>query len=79
MPGLPTTIGQQIDALRKIGGEKVVARIRREPDPFIQKIVAGWPRNFDAKRAISLGFKAESSFEEIVKIHIDDELHGKVA
>ena len=79
MPGLPATIGQQIDALRKIGGEKVVKRIRREPDPFIQKIVAGWPRTFDAKRAAALGFKAESNFEEIVKIHIEDELSGKVA
>jgi D-erythronate 2-dehydrogenase len=78
MPGLPATIGQQIDALRKVGGDKVVARIRREPDPFIQKIVAGWPRNFDAKRAMSLGFKAETSFEEIVRIHIDDELGGKI-
>jgi D-erythronate 2-dehydrogenase len=79
MPGLPATIGQQIDALRKVGGEKVVARIRREPDPFIQKIVAGWPRNFDAKRATSLGFKVEASFEDILRIHIEDELAGKVA
>ena len=38
-------------------GEKVVARIRREPDPAIIKIVAGWPRDFDPKRALSLGFK----------------------
>jgi D-erythronate 2-dehydrogenase len=79
MPGLSVTIGQQIDALRKVGGEKVVARIRREPDPFIQKIVAGWPRNFDAKRATSLGFKAEASFEDILRIHIEDELAGQVA
>jgi len=79
MPGLAATIGEQIEALRKVGGEKVVKRIRREPDPFIQKIVAGWPRNFDAKRAPALGFKAESSFEEIVRIHVEDELGGKIA
>ena len=34
---------------RKVAGDKVVARIRREPDPFIEEIVAGWPRNFDAQ------------------------------
>ena len=79
MPGLPATVGQQIAALSKIAGEKVVKRIRREPDPFIQKIVAGWPNQFDAKRAAALGFKAESSFEEILKVHIDDELGGKIA
>ena len=79
MPGLSVTVGQQIDALRKIGGDKVVKRIRREPDPFIEKIVAGWPRDFDAKRARSLGFTSEQSFEDILKIHIEDELGGKIA
>jgi nucleoside-diphosphate-sugar epimerase len=79
MPGLAATIGQQIDALRRIGGEKVVKRIRREPDPFIQKIVAGWPRNFETRRALSLGFVAEASFDEILRAHVEDELGGKIA
>ena len=78
MPGLAVTVGQQIEALRKVGGEAVVKRIRREPDPFIQSIVANWPRDFQTKRADALGFKAESSFEEILRIHIDDELGGKI-
>ncbi len=78
MPGLPATIGQQIEALRKVGGEKVVKRIRREPDPFIQKIVGGWPTVFDAKRATALGFKAEATFEEIIRIHVEDELGGVI-
>ncbi len=78
MPGLSCTVGEQIAALRKIGGEQVVARIRRERDPIIETIVAGWPRNFDARRAVSLGFRAEASFEEILKVHIDDELGGTI-
>jgi D-erythronate 2-dehydrogenase len=79
MPGLAVTVGEQIAALRKVAGEAVVKRIRREPDPFIAKIVAGWPRNFDPKRALALGFKGDASFEEIVRIHIEDELGGKIA
>jgi nucleoside-diphosphate-sugar epimerase len=79
MPGLPVTVGEQIAALRKVAGDKVVARIRREPDPFIEKIVAGWPSRFAAKRALSLGFKPDDSFEDIVRIHIEDELGGRVA
>lgn len=79
MPGLSVTVGEQIAALQKVAGDKVVARIRREPDPVIMGIVAGWPRNFDASRARSLGFTAESSFEEIIRIHISDELGGKIA
>jgi nucleoside-diphosphate-sugar epimerase len=77
LPGLAVTVGEQIAALRKVAGDKVVARIRRQPDPFIEAIVAGWPRNFAPKRALGLGFKADASFEEIIRIHIEDELGGK--
>jgi D-erythronate 2-dehydrogenase len=77
MPGVAVTVGEQIEALRRIAGEKVVARIRREPDPFVAKIVEGWSRGFDTKRAEKLGFKAETSFDEIIRAHIEDELGGK--
>ncbi|MCZ8097855.1 MAG: SDR family oxidoreductase [Burkholderiales bacterium] len=79
MPGLSCTVGEQIAALRRVAGDKVVARIRREPDETITRIVAGWPRNFDPKRALALGFKAESTFDEIIRVHLDDELGGKIA
>ncbi len=79
MPGVCCTVAEQIDALKKIAGDKVAARIRREPDPLITRIVAGWSERIDAKRAAALGFKAEASFEEIVRAHIDDELGGKIA
>jgi nucleoside-diphosphate-sugar epimerase len=79
MPGLAVTVGEQIEALRKVAGEKVVARIRREPDPFVQGIVAGWPRNFETRRSIELGFVAERSFEDIIRVHLDDELGGRIA
>ena len=76
MPGYSCTVAEQIEALRKVAGENVVKRIRRETDPVIDGIVAGWPRNFNPQRALALGFKAESSFEEIIRVHIEDELHG---
>jgi nucleoside-diphosphate-sugar epimerase len=79
LPGLAVTVGEQIAALKKVAGDKVVARIRREPDPFIEKIVAGWPRKFAAQRALDLGFKPDASFEEIIRIHIEDELGGRIA
>jgi nucleoside-diphosphate-sugar epimerase len=79
MPGISATVGEQIEALRKVAGEKVVRLIRREPDPTIMRIVEGWPRNFDAKRASSLGFRADKSFEEIIRIHLEDELQKSPA
>ena len=79
LPGLSVTVGEQIAALRRVAGDAAVKRIRREPDPFIEKIVSGWARDFDPKRALALGFKADASFDEILRAHIDDELGGRVA
>jgi D-erythronate 2-dehydrogenase len=76
MPGVSETVAGQIAALRKVAGASVVARIRYQPDPFVQKIVAGWPETFDARRALALGFVPDRDFEEIVHIHIADELGG---
>ena len=78
MPGLAATVGEQIAALKKVAGDKAVTLIRREPDAVIQGIVAGWPRNFNVQRAAALGFKAEASFEEIIRVHLEDELGGKL-
>jgi nucleoside-diphosphate-sugar epimerase len=78
MPGLSVTVAEQIDALRRIAGEQVVGRIRREIDPEIERIVAGWPRSFDARRATELGFIADRSFEDIIRAYIDAELGGKL-
>jgi D-erythronate 2-dehydrogenase len=74
MPGIAATVAEQIEALRRVAGDKAVQLIRREPDATIMRIVEGWPRNFDAKRAAALGFRADPSFEDIIRFHIQDEL-----
>jgi len=79
MPGVCCTVAEQIESLKRIAGPKVAARIRREPDELIMRIVAGWSERFDAKRAAALGFKAETSFDDIIRAHIEDELGGKIA
>ncbi len=79
MPGVCCTVAEQIEALARIAGPQVAARIRRVPDELVMRIVAGWPQRIEAKRAGALGFKAESSFDDIVRAHIEDELGGKVA
>jgi nucleoside-diphosphate-sugar epimerase len=79
MPGISATVGEQIEALKKVAGEKTARLIRREPDAAIMRIVEGWPRNFDAQRALALGFRADKSFEEIIRIHLADELEKSPA
>jgi len=77
-PGLSATVGDEIEALRRVAGDKAVKLIRDEPNETIIRIVGGWARNFDTKRALSLGFKAESSMDEIIRAHVEDELGGRI-
>ncbi len=79
MPGVSVTVGEQIEALRRVAGDKAVALIERKPDDMISRIVSGWPEKFVAQRAIDLGFIAETSFDDIIRTHIDDELGGTVS
>ena len=77
MPGMSVTVGEQIAALQRVAGKSVVARINRQSDPVITGIVSGWPRDFVTARALGLGFTtAEQTFDDIIRIHIEDELGG---
>jgi nucleoside-diphosphate-sugar epimerase len=79
MPGVCCTVGEQIEALKRVAGDKVAARIRRAPDKLIERIVAGWPSRFDARRSVALGFTVEAAFDDIIRAYIEDELGGKIA
>ena len=78
LPGVSCTVGEQITALRRVAGGKIANMIRREPNEAVMKIVAGWPRNFTPQRGLALGFRAETSFDDIIRVHIEDELGGKI-
>lgn len=77
MPGVCCTIAEQIAALARVAGERVAARIRRQPDELIMRIVGGWPQRMDGQRARALGFAVEDSFDEIIRIHIEEDLGGR--
>lgn len=74
LPGLSATVAEQIESLRSVVGSEAVALIRRENDPVVAAIVAGWAESFDAKRAQALGFIAENSFDDIIQVYLDDEM-----
>src|SRR3954464_11363311 len=56
MPGVSATVAEELEALRRFAGEDAVRRVHHEPDEAIVRIVAGWPRAFNAHRAQALGF-----------------------
>jgi nucleoside-diphosphate-sugar epimerase len=79
LPGLSCTVAEQLEALKRLAGAKAVEKVKQIPDQTIQKIVAGWPRNFAPVRAIALGFVAERTFDDIIRVHIEDELEARTA
>jgi nucleoside-diphosphate-sugar epimerase len=74
MPGVSATVGDQIESLRRVAGDAATALIHRRPDPAVKAIVETWPGRFDARRALDLGFVADRSMDEIVRVFVEDEL-----
>ena len=63
-------------AHRADNARRLTAGTRTELVLLGDSIVAGWPTRFDAKRALALGFTAERDFDEIIRVHIADDLGG---
>ncbi len=78
MPGVSASVGEQIDALRRVAGEAAVRLIKREPDLAINAMFKTIPGRFDTRRAAALGFRAETSFDAIVEAHIREEHAGRL-
>ena len=76
LPGMTVTVEEMLTALAKVAGEGVAARVRFEPDPFIEKIVYGWATRFTTERAEVMGFRADERFEDVIEAFIEDELGG---
>lgn len=77
LPGVAVSVAEQIEALRRIAGDAVAARIVEQPDEAVARIVSGWPTRFEARRGRDLGFVAERDFDAIIRVHVEDE-HGGV-
>jgi D-erythronate 2-dehydrogenase len=77
MPGLSATVADQLAALRRVAGDQGLALVKREPDAAIARIVSTWPQCFAASSAHALGFVAESTFDEIVAVYMEDEMSSR--
>ena len=74
LPGGGGSLGEEIEALERVAGSNVVSLLREVQDETIWSIVRNWPTRFKSRRARELGFVAETSFDEIVKVYIEEEL-----
>ena len=57
----------------------VAERIKWQPDPLIQKIVAGWPPASTPGAPAPWASSADADVAEIIRAHIEDELGGRIA
>jgi nucleoside-diphosphate-sugar epimerase len=78
LPGRTFTVAEMLRTLEAVAGAAVAARVRFEPDDAIQRICDGWARSFETTRAHKLGFRADTSFREIVEAHLEDERGGRI-
>ncbi len=78
LPGVAVSVGDQIAALERVAGPQAVALIREEPDEAVWAIVRTWPQRYEARRARDLGFQADADFDAIIRVHIEDELGGRL-
>lgn len=72
MPGISATVADEIEALRKVAGDNAVALIKHQPDAAIDAIISTWPKAFDARQALALGFRPDASFEAIIQAYMED-------
>ncbi len=72
LPALNVTVAQMLDALERVAGPEVRARVRFERDERIAGIVSRWPTSARADRAAALGLMPESSFDDIIRQYIAD-------
>ncbi len=72
LPALTVSVAQVLDALARLAGDPVAARVRVQRDPAVEAIVASWPARFDGSRAAALGIAADPDIESVIGQYMDD-------
>ena len=73
LPGITFSLREGVEALRRIAGEDVAARIVFKPVDRIQNMIKTFPARFKPTRALEMGFTADSGLDAILKDYIASE------
>jgi len=74
VPGLRISVAAMVDALRRVAGDPVAARVKWRVDPAIDRIVRTWPPNFAPRLGPALGMAADTNFDDIVRAYMADDM-----
>ena len=73
LPGIVVSVGEMVASLGKLGGAAAAQRVKFVTDERIAAIVKTWAARLDTPRALSMGFTASGSMDQIVAEYIEDE------
>jgi nucleoside-diphosphate-sugar epimerase len=76
LPGRTHSIGDMVEAMRRVAGDAPVRLINWEPDREVQRIVLGWKAHFNPAKALALGFVRDDSFEDNIRFFLEDDAEG---
>jgi len=74
LPNRKVSLAEMAESLERASGGRALGKITVSPDPFVEKIVAGWPVGLDATRARALGLTEAGSLETVIGEYIADYL-----
>ena len=66
-PGMGVTVQDMMDSLARVGGQDKLALLDEEDDETLKKLLYSWATTFDNTKGLALGFKRDSSFDDIVR------------
>jgi nucleoside-diphosphate-sugar epimerase len=73
LPGITFSLKEGVEALRRIAGDDVAARIVFKPVDRIQNMIRTFPARFKTPRALEMGFSADTGIDAILKDYIASE------
>ncbi len=73
LPGITVTVKEGVEALRRVAGAAVAARVQYQPEERIQAIVKTWPVRFRTPRAVAMGFTADPDIDTVIRGYVEDE------
>lgn len=73
-PSLSVTVQEMIDATQRMAGNRTLGNIDWRPDPAFQRLVDDWPKYFESAFANRHGIHAESSFDEIIQVYMEEHM-----
>ena len=73
MPGRTASIREMVEAMTAVAGPEPARLIEWRDQPEVRRIVSGWRFDYNPRKALALGLRADDDFEENVRFYLEDD------